>query len=69
MSHVFHQLYYHFTWATHSREPLVDRVWRPQLLEIINEEVQTRGGFPIRHNAMPRSRASTLPITTNDSHS
>ena len=28
MSHVFHQLYYHFTWATHSREPLVDRKFR-----------------------------------------
>jgi len=53
MSHVFHQLYYHFAWATHSREPLIDRVWRPQLLEIINEEVKTRGGWPIRHNAMP----------------
>jgi hypothetical protein len=48
MSHVFHQLYFRFTWATHSREPLVDRAWRPQLLEIINEEVKTRGGFPIR---------------------
>ena len=22
MSHVFYQLYYHFAWATHSREPL-----------------------------------------------
>ena len=53
MSHVFHQLYYHFTWATHSREPFVDRVWRPELLEILNDEVKTRGGFPIRHNAMP----------------
>ena len=53
MSHVFHQLYYHFTWATHSREPLIDRAWRPQLLEIINEEVKIRGGFPLRHNTMP----------------
>ena len=53
MSHVFHQLSYHFAWATHSREPLIDRVWGPQLLEIINEEVKTRGGWPIRHNAMP----------------
>src|SRR2546429_8602381 len=53
MSHVFHQLYFHFAWATHSREPLIDRVWRPQLLEIINEEVKTRGGWPIRHNPMP----------------
>ena len=53
MSHVFHQLYYHFAWATHSREPIIDRVWRPKLLEVINEEVKTRGGWPIRHNAMP----------------
>src|SRR5437667_9849797 len=53
MSHVFHQLYYHFDWATHGRESLVDRVWRPQLLEIMNEEIRTRGGWPIRHNAMP----------------
>src|SRR2546430_14610664 len=53
MSHVFHQLYFHFAWARQSRELLIDRVWRPELLEIINEEVKTRGGWPIRHNAMP----------------
>ena len=53
MSHVFHQLSYHFTWATHRREPLTDRAWRPQLLEIMNEEIKTRGGWPIRHNTMP----------------
>jgi len=53
MAHVFHQLYYHVTWATHSREPLIQRKWRPQLLRIIGEEVKTRGGWPIRHNAMP----------------
>ena len=53
MSHVFHQLFYHFAWATHSREPLIDRAWRAELLRIINEEVKTRGGFPLRHNAMP----------------
>jgi REP element-mobilizing transposase RayT len=53
MSHTFHQLYYHFVWATHEREPLIDRAWRPQMLEILNEEVKTRGGWPLRHNAMP----------------
>ena len=53
MSHVFHQLYYHFTWGTYSREPLIDRAWRPELLQIINEEVKTRGGFALRHNATP----------------
>jgi REP element-mobilizing transposase RayT len=41
MSHVFHQLFYHFTWGTHSREPLIDRAWRTELLQIINEEVKT----------------------------
>src|SRR5260370_27545508 len=53
MSHVFHQLYFHFAWAAQSREPLMARARRPQLLQIINEEVKTRGGWPIRHNAMP----------------
>ncbi len=53
MSHTFHQLYYHFVWTTHSREPLIDRAWRPALLRIINDEVKTRGGVPLRHNAMP----------------
>ena len=63
MSHVFHQLYFHFAWATHSREPLIDRVWRPQLLEIINEEVKTRGGWPVRHTRcliMPTYSAGCL---------
>jgi REP element-mobilizing transposase RayT len=53
MSHTFHQLYYHFIWATQARAPLIDRAWRPQLLDILNDEVKTRGGWPIRHNAMP----------------
>src|SRR5262245_8348089 len=53
MSHSFHQLYYHMIWGTHAREPLIDRAWRPQLLEILNEETKERGGWPIRHNAMP----------------
>jgi len=53
MSHTFHHLYYHFVWATHSREPLIAREWRPELLNIINEEVKLRGGVPLRHNAMP----------------
>jgi putative transposase len=53
MAHTFHQLYYHFVWGTHSRGPLIDRRWRPQLLEILNDETRKRGGLPIRHNAMP----------------
>ena len=53
MSHTFHQLYYHFIWSTHSRDLLIDRIWRPQLLNLLNEEVKNKGGIPIRHNAMP----------------
>src|ERR1035437_5988882 len=53
MPHALHQLYFHAAWATHSREPLISRQWRPQLLDIMNEEVKKRGGWLIRHNAMP----------------
>ena len=53
MPHTFHQLFYHFAWATHSRTALIHRDYRPQLLKIINEETKRRGGWPIRHNAMP----------------
>jgi REP element-mobilizing transposase RayT len=53
MPHTFHQLYYHFAWATQGRLSLIDRSWRPQLLEIIHNEAKLRGGVPIRHNAMP----------------
>jgi len=27
--------------------------YRPELLKIINEKAKNRGGWPIRHNAMP----------------
>lgn len=53
MSHTFHQLYFHFIWATHARAPLVERSWRSTFLMLLNEEVKTRGGLPLRHNAMP----------------
>ena len=53
MGHAFHQLYYHFAWSTHSQIPLIRRDYRPELLKIINEEAKDRGGWPIRHNAMP----------------
>jgi putative transposase len=52
MGHAFHQLYYHFAWATHAREPHIHPSYRPDLLRILNEEARTRGGWPIRHNAM-----------------
>jgi len=53
MAHAFHQLYYHFAWSTSRREPAIDRAWCPRLLEILNDEIKRRGGWPIRHNAMP----------------
>jgi putative transposase len=53
VGHAFHQLYYHFAWATHSRAALIHRDYRSNLLKIINEEAEKRGGWPIRHNAMP----------------
>ena len=52
MGHAFHQLYYHFAWATHAREPHIHPSYRAELLRIVNEEAKTRGGWPIRHNAM-----------------
>lgn len=53
MSHTFHQLYFHFIWATHSREPLIAKNWRTEFLKLLNDEVKNRGGLPLRHNAMP----------------
>ena len=52
MGHAFHQLYYHFAWATHSREPHLHPSYRVEFLRILNEEAKKRGGWPIRHNAM-----------------
>ena len=53
MSHAFHQLFYHVIWATHARDPHIHRSWRPQLLQIIDEEARKHGAHPIRRNAMP----------------
>ncbi|MSO19540.1 MAG: transposase [Acidobacteria bacterium] len=53
MAHVFHQLYFHVTWSTHSRDPLINRGWRAEMLTILGEEVSKRGGVAIRQNAMP----------------
>lgn len=47
MSHTFHQLYYHFIWATHDRAPILERAWRPQFLEILNETVKRHDGLPL----------------------
>ncbi len=53
MGHAFHQLYYHFVWATHNRDPQLFRDLRPRFLAIVHEEAAKRGGSPLRHNAMP----------------
>jgi putative transposase len=53
MGHAFHQLFYHFAWSTYSRMAMIHRNIRSQLLNIVNEETKKRGGWPIRHNAMP----------------
>ncbi|HKV38073.1 MAG TPA: transposase, partial [Blastocatellia bacterium] len=53
MSHSFHQLYYHFAWATDRRLNAISREWRPRLLEIIHEEAERLNSVPLRHNAMP----------------
>jgi REP element-mobilizing transposase RayT len=53
MGHVFHQLFYHFTWATHAREPHLDRSYRPAFLNLLHDEAENRGGQAIRHNSMP----------------
>ena len=52
MGHVFHQLYYHFAWATPARDPHIQPSFRPELLRIIHEQAKKRGGWPIRHNAL-----------------
>ena len=69
MSHAFHQLYYHFVWATHSRDPHIHRSFRPEFLQLLHEEVKTRGGIPIRHNAMPDHVHLLLRYPPNLAHS
>jgi len=53
MGHAFHQLYYHFAWATWSRTALIHRGYRSELLKIVHEEAKKWGGWPLRQNAMP----------------
>lgn len=53
MGHAFHQLYYHFIWATHSRDPQLFRELRPAFPKLLHEEAEKRGGIPPRHNATP----------------
>jgi putative transposase len=65
MSHVWHQLYYHFAWGTHDRQPLIAPDWRPELLRIQAEEVSKRGGILVRHNAMPDHVHLLVRLTPN----
>jgi putative transposase len=53
LSHVFHQLYYHFVWATHNRLPLITDQMRNSLVKWVEAEARNRGGVPISCYAMP----------------
>jgi putative transposase len=65
MSHVFHQLYYHFAWGTHDRQPIIDPSLRPELLRIQAEEVARRGGILVRHNAVADHVHLLVRLTPN----
>jgi REP element-mobilizing transposase RayT len=65
MSHVFHQLYYHFIWATHDREPLLIVESRPNLLRIQAEEIAQRGGILIRQNCVADHMHLLVRLTPN----
>ncbi|HEY7157637.1 MAG TPA: IS200/IS605 family transposase [Gemmataceae bacterium] len=65
MSHVFHQLYYHFVWATHDRQPLLIAELRPDLLRIQAEEIAQRGGILIRQNCVADHMRLLVRLTPN----
>jgi len=65
MSHVFHQLYYHFAWAAHGRQPLIGPSLKPELLRIQAEEVAKRGGILVRHNAVADHVHLLVRLTPN----
>jgi putative transposase len=65
MSHVFHQLYYHFAWGTHNRRMLVVPDKKVELLRIMAEEVAKRGGILIRQNSMPDHAHLLVRLTPN----
>jgi len=52
-SHVFHQLYYHFVWATKDRLPLITDDVCEQLIQCVEEACRQRGVTAIACNAMP----------------
>ncbi len=65
MSHVFHQLYYHFAWGTHERQPTIVPAIRSELLRVLAEEVANRGGILVRQNAMPDHIHLLVRLTPN----
>lgn len=65
VSHVFHQLYYHFVWATHERQPLLVAELRPELLRIQAEEIAQRGGILIRQNCVADHMHLLVRLTPN----
>ena len=65
MSHVFHQLYYHFVWATHERQPVLTDKPRQDLLRIQAEEVARRGGILIRQNCVADHMHLLVRLTPN----
>jgi hypothetical protein len=44
MGHAFHQLYYHFAWATHSRIALIHRSYRADLLKNVARKIRPLKG-------------------------
>jgi REP element-mobilizing transposase RayT len=65
MSHVFHQLYYQFVWATHDRQSLLIGELRPDLLRIQAEEIAQRGGILIRQNCVADHMHLLVRLTPN----
>lgn len=52
-SHAFHQLYYHITWSTKHRLPLIEERVRAWLLPCLAEACEKRQAELIASNAMP----------------
>ena len=52
-SHAFHQLYYHITWSTKHRLPLIEERVRDWLLPCLSEACEKRQAELIACNAMP----------------
>src|SRR5580698_3211260 len=65
MSHVFHQLYYHFAWGTHNRQPILAKPLWGELLRIHAEEVAKRGGILVRHNTLTEHVHLLVRLTPN----